>query len=92
MGISERIDDRPSVKSWKSRVSARPTRGQKQAAPSAPTREDGALRLFTMVDVAQLVEPRVVIPVVAGSNPVVHPIFQAAFAAATSAISDEYLY
>ncbi len=27
----------------------------------------------TMVDVAQLVEPRIVIPVVAGSSPVVHP-------------------
>ena len=27
----------------------------------------------TMVDVAQLVEPRIVIPAVAGSNPVVHP-------------------
>ena len=29
-----------------------------------------------MVGVAQLVEPRIVIPVVAGSSPVVHPIFQ----------------
>ncbi len=28
-----------------------------------------------MVDVAQLVEPRIVIPVVAGSIPVVHPSF-----------------
>jgi len=28
-----------------------------------------------MVDVAQLVESRIVIPVVAGSSPVVHPIF-----------------
>ena len=28
-----------------------------------------------MVDVAQLVESRIVIPAVAGSNPVVHPIF-----------------
>ena len=28
-----------------------------------------------MVDVAQLVEPRIVIPVVAGSIPVVHPIY-----------------
>jgi hypothetical protein len=28
-----------------------------------------------MVDVAQLVEPRVVIPVVVGSSPIVHPIF-----------------
>ena len=30
-----------------------------------------------MVDVAQLVEPRIVIPVVAGSNPVIHPTFGA---------------
>ena len=28
-----------------------------------------------MVSVAQLVEPRIVIPVVAGSSPVVHPSF-----------------
>ena len=28
-----------------------------------------------MVDVAQLVEPRVVIPVVVGSSPIVHPSF-----------------
>ena len=28
-----------------------------------------------MVGVAQLVESRIVIPVVAGSNPVIHPIF-----------------
>ncbi len=28
-----------------------------------------------MVDVAQLVEPRIVIPVVAGSSPVIHPSF-----------------
>ena len=27
-----------------------------------------------MVDVAQLVEPRVVIPVVVGSSPIIHPI------------------
>jgi hypothetical protein len=32
--------------------------------------EDG-----TMVDVAQLVEPRIVIPAVVGSSPIVHPIF-----------------
>jgi hypothetical protein len=31
-----------------------------------------------MVDVAQLVEPRVVIPVVVGSSPIVHPNFLAA--------------
>ena len=29
----------------------------------------------TVVGVAQLVEPRVVIPVVVGSSPIVHPIF-----------------
>ena len=29
----------------------------------------------SMVGVAQLVEPRVVIPVVVGSSPIVHPIF-----------------
>ena len=28
----------------------------------------------TLVDVAQLVEPRIVIPAVVGSNPIVHPI------------------
>ena len=28
-----------------------------------------------MVGVAQLVEPRIVIPVVVGSSPIVHPIF-----------------
>jgi hypothetical protein len=27
----------------------------------------------TMVDVAQLVEPRIVIPAVVGSSPIVHP-------------------
>ena len=29
-----------------------------------------------MVDVAQLVEPRIVIPAVAGSSPVVHPTLE----------------
>jgi hypothetical protein len=29
----------------------------------------------SMVGVAQLVEPRIVIPVVVGSSPIVHPIF-----------------
>ena len=29
---------------------------------------------WTMVDVAQLVEPRIVIPAVVGSSPIVHPI------------------
>jgi hypothetical protein len=32
-----------------------------------------------MVDVAQLVEPRIVIPAVAGSSPVVHPTFGVLF-------------
>lgn len=32
-------------------------------------------RSYYMVDVAQLVEPRFVVPVVAGSSPVIHPIF-----------------
>ncbi len=31
-----------------------------------------------MVDVAQLVEPRIVDPVVVGSSPIVHPTLQAA--------------
>ncbi len=31
-----------------------------------------------MVDVAQLVEPRIVDPVVVGSNPIVHPTLQVA--------------
>ena len=30
-----------------------------------------------MVSVAQLVEPRIVIPVVVGSSPIVHPSFSA---------------
>ena len=29
-----------------------------------------------MVDVAQLVEPRIVIPVVVGSSPIIHPNFK----------------
>jgi hypothetical protein len=36
-----------------------------------------AAGLRTLVDVAQLVELRIVIPAVAGSSPVVHPIFDA---------------
>ena len=31
--------------------------------------------IFFMVNVAQLVELRIVIPAVVGSNPIVHPIF-----------------
>ena len=33
------------------------------------------LQTMTMVDVAQLVEPRVVIPAVVGSSPIVHPTY-----------------
>ena len=33
------------------------------------------LILISMVGVAQLVESRIVIPVVVGSSPIVHPIF-----------------
>ena len=48
--------------------------------PGAPLRARGggreaprALPGWTMVDVAQLVEPRIVIPAVVGSSPIVHP-------------------
>jgi hypothetical protein len=34
-----------------------------------------ARKNWLMVGVAQLVEPRIVIPVVVGSNPIVHPKF-----------------
>ena len=36
--------------------------------------EPGSIYLRIMVDVAQLVESRIVIPVVVGSSPIVHPI------------------
>ena len=39
-----------------------------------------------MVDVAQLVEPRIVIPVVAGSSPVVHPTFRKWFVCAVDCL------
>jgi hypothetical protein len=39
-----------------------------------------------MVDVAQLVEPRIVIPAVAGSSPVVHPTFGSRASSAGGAI------
>jgi hypothetical protein len=42
-----------------------------------------------MVDVAQLVEPRIVIPAVAGSSPVVHPTFQAQGDKSDSALLDK---
>ena len=35
-----------------------------------------ACTFFIMVTVAQLVEPRIVIPVVVGSSPISHPSFQ----------------
>ena len=41
-------------------------------SPGTPARAMGR----SMVGVAQLVEPRVVIPVVVGSSPIVHPIFR----------------
>ena len=39
-------------------------------------REKYNLTKFTMVGVAQLVEPWIVIPVVVGSSPIIHPIFK----------------
>ena len=38
-----------------------------------------------MVGVAQLVEPRIVIPVVVGSSPIIHPKYAAAVAAVVAA-------
>lgn len=38
------------------------------------SQRDGPRVRTTMVDVAQLVELRIVIPAVVGSNPIVHPI------------------
>jgi hypothetical protein len=47
---------------------------QVRVLPGAPS---GAMleSISTVVGVAQLVEPRLVMPVVAGSSPVIHPIF-----------------
>ena len=45
-----------------------------------------------MVDVAQLVEPRIVIPVVAGSIPVVHPINSSDKSMADSLYFYKYCY
>ncbi len=39
-----------------------------------------------MVSVAQLVEPRIVIPVVVGSSPIVHPNFLRAVSSAGRAV------
>ena len=48
---------------------------QVRVLPGAPLREYKKYNQFDIVEgVAQLVEPRVVIPVVAGSSPVIHPI------------------
>jgi hypothetical protein len=41
-----------------------------------------------MVDVAQLVEPRIVIPAVAGSSPVVHPTLRVRGKKSDSALVD----
>jgi hypothetical protein len=42
-----------------------------------------------MVDVAQLVEPRVVIPAVVGSSPIVHPNLESAESAAGDFLRSE---
>ncbi len=44
-----------------------------------------------MVDVAQLVEPRIVIPAVVGSSPIVHPICMATVIPVTRQRSTELL-
>ncbi len=46
------------------------------AGPNNPARRAmlGNDNKFAVVGVAQLVEPRIVIPVVVGSSPIVHPI------------------
>ena len=44
-----------------------------------------------MVDVAQLVEPRIVIPAVAGSSPVVHPTSAPPAREATVDLMDRFL-
>ena len=49
-------------------------RFQVRALLGGPSFEELQVCSCLMVDVAQLVEPRIVIPVVAGSIPVVHPI------------------
>ena len=42
-----------------------------------------------MVDVAQLVEPRIVIPAVAGSSPVVHPTSKSGLRESGGALVDK---
>ena len=49
---------------------------QVRILPGAP---DKAVKSVSMVGVAQLVEPRIVIPVVVGSSPIVHPSFYPAY-------------
>ena len=60
--VAQRIEHRPS----KPRVAGSIPAGR------ANWREEARIRV-SMVDVAQLVEPRVVIPAVVGSSPIVHP-------------------
>ena len=48
---------------------------QVRVLPGAPFLRRMSRIENTVVGVAQLVEPRVVIPVVVGSSPIVHPIF-----------------
>ncbi len=52
-------------------------KGEVQDVPSSPLRRASYVIITankTMVTVAQLVEPRIVIPVVVGSSPISHPI------------------
>jgi hypothetical protein len=46
---------------------------QVRVLPGAPIRHNYCAEC-TLVGVAQLVEPRIVIPVVVGSSPIIHPI------------------
>ena len=45
----------------------------------------------TLVDVAQLVEPRIVIPAVVGSSPIVHPILSAMLGPLAQLVEQETL-
>jgi hypothetical protein len=60
--VAQRIEHRPS----KPRVAGSIPAGR-------ATWREHVRRWVSMVDVAQLVEPRVVIPAVVGSSPIVHP-------------------
>src|SRR3984885_8589278 len=57
---------------WHPSVGLLSRRLQVRFLPGAPSQVGSR----TMVDVAQLVEPRIVIPAVAGSSPVVHPTLE----------------